>query len=65
MFIPQFDTVIMLFCMKIPSAITLWIVPLLLIPLCSANSNNSSNKVSLICEISDDRDLISVINRES
>ena len=36
----------------------LWIVPLLLIPLCSANSKNSSSKVSLICEISDDRDFI-------
>ena len=36
----------------------LWIVPLLLIPLCSANSENSTNKVSLICEISDDWDFI-------
>ena len=58
MFIPQFDSAIMLFCMKIPSAIMLWIVPLLLIPLRSANSKNSSNKVSLICEISDDQDFI-------
>ena len=58
MFIPQFDTAIMLFCMKIPSVIMLWIVPLLMIPLCSANSKNSSNKVSSICEISDDREFI-------
>ncbi|CAH3195537.1 unnamed protein product [Porites evermanni] len=36
----------MLFCMKIPSAIMLWIVPLLLIPLCSANSKNSTSKNS-------------------
>ncbi|XP_073250856.1 uncharacterized protein [Porites lutea] len=36
----------MLFCMKIPSAIMLWIVPLLLIPLCSANSENCTNENS-------------------
>ncbi|CAH3192037.1 unnamed protein product [Porites evermanni] len=34
------------FCMKIPLAIMLWIAPLLLIPMCSANSDNSSNKNS-------------------
>ena len=49
---------IMPFCMKIPLAIMLWIVSLVLIALCSANSKNSSNKVSLIWKISEERDFI-------